>query len=1402
MAESAVFLPVRLELKVIPPGELLVRIYPDDIHLADNVDGFVVTDAIDEVTLASDFWHSALDGGASEGNALDAWTTICDAVGVHRATWLVRESTPTNLNMARAGAPPALPTMPVGSRTSRVAVLGLPARFRLRVELHDGTEVRMDGAPVPSPLYMGVPPLGAPTDPSADPAEIALWGDLSWMVSFPDAEAVGMAMRMDLSSTSALYAGLRVVSVSGVGASPGDLETLLASHVGSRGLAFVEDGTATNNTDSAAAGFSSAFGVQASFGHIWAWILQNRASLPSNTVAERWVAALQLSNPAPLRYASGAEHVREPLATACQELVMDTLFEPSMGCVMDPVAEVETIAAITREARLFATQYVRPAGPYSAIRIGDTPYGLLPVCSPGALPSFDGSPTSWISEIVAVLRRNAMMVAELSPIHGRSITQRIARSAHPNAYLVAPWNAVAPSTTHSDLATAFSNLAGNGMSSVEPTVYSQTYGELDDFLTALEQWDITGRTGSKPDFPGNPDGVHTLGEPLQDRLLQLTSDAFELHEQIVEITRRRKFPDAWDWPSHDYEWTSDLDDRIAAGIGDPPDDEVARELARGTGSTRDTNGQTIRDLLSGSGTSIESLGAQRKLLLTWEKDQQAITDILQLVWVEFYSPSTRTAQLDLLIEQLLDATPESSVTLGDIHDHAISLVDSWTGGDPYDEAGFPTVSDWTLLRATLDPSDSYGLLSVSTGQEQVNHFLRAAVGSVSYRLDAWLTGFAMEQLPAHSTLTVGAFGVAFEFPPFNTLPASPRSEGYVLAPTGPAAATAAVLRSGWLAHEQEVGHGDASQDGSRSALAIELTGKRMRWATRVARALRDGVELGPLLGQFIEQRLHDDGQSTEIPDLRTAIMGDAKLPVDGLLALRGAYQSVLYTEGEDADEDLPALTSTVHEVLAEVACDLDGINDLLHAEGVHHLLARQLDRAQVVLSAIVPGAAVMPASFEVLEPAQGAGAERFEWILAEELVTSLHSLRPRSMASPALAAWCDRWVESSWLVEVENDTTSAAVSLTDLGLDSLDAVLEAKDETALLVRAASYAGMSTTNLRWTETDHSQWRAVARALADMMSRLRPLDDDERHGDRDWETLTLRVDDALQRWDNEMMPHSGVIEEDQEGLSNLALDLLDYGSRGIAFLIADETQEEEARRLVQVWSTLRQDVMSLRFDFDDAKIAADSEPDPDVKATLRRKQAQIGVQILQSMFGGGLPAPGAIRLDVPVRNPSDAPEHALEHLARVRNALTPLHLASTLSIGMELLGEGPTTPQVLEHRLDTDLGVERTLLCGAPPPGAWEGYRLDSWSEALPSDVASPALAMHVDVPASQAPNVLALATEPPAGWNEDTAEELVSELAKLVKLRGVGPNELEVAPGLGSDAGLLPATLGATLPGGS
>ena len=291
-----------------------------------------------------------------------------------------------------------------------------------------------------------------------------------------------------------------------------------------------------------------------------------------------------------------------------------------------------------------------------------------------------------------------------------------------------------------------------------------------------------------------------------------------------------------------------------------------------------------------------------------------------------------------------------------------------------------------------------GVLSTTTTAE-LDNALREALDLSSFRLDAWFTSLASERLDQvrkqsgnGQTLYVGAYGWVEDVLPKG----QGASWGYVHAPSLAHATTAAVLRSGYLAH----------QTGGSSAAAIDLSSTRTRRALQLIEGVRAGQPLGAELGYQLERALHERSLDVYIAPFRSVvetgeIAGDPV--VDGLALLDTRVNIPWGTKG------LPAADSpefhTLDGLLTELAEALDALSDLMLADSVHHLVGGSPLRAGATVDALGRGDAPPPEIEVTRVPRRGGVITHRLSVLLPDVPAAGWPATPRSQAEPRLAAF-------------------------------------------------------------------------------------------------------------------------------------------------------------------------------------------------------------------------------------------------------------------------------------------------------------------------------------------------------------------------------------------------------------
>ena len=360
-------LPVRLETRFTADGSALrVRIYPDDIHI-DALDRGL---ADDEQAAGIAYW-SAVWRASSEASA-DAWRALLANVGRQRALWIARALRPTNFEQRANDAMPQFPEVAPRAKRPAVARL-LPDAFSATVVQGTKRNTATGRAILPE-VMVGV--FAADLTELSTVHGVKVAAGTEWLADYAQAERIGMAITVPLPVAGAT---VNRVIVYGVRRSltpakaPAELTALLESHRCGRGLAFLPQGTPTNNTETDRAG--------------WQRRIEPRApqldpvttDARSNATILAAALGLDAQTLADLDYGDEREQARAQAMNVA-------LWGSSWGSFLDKVNRVTKSGATLSDAaredtRGFHRDCVRGRGPFPALRVGSQPYGILPVSS-------------------------------------------------------------------------------------------------------------------------------------------------------------------------------------------------------------------------------------------------------------------------------------------------------------------------------------------------------------------------------------------------------------------------------------------------------------------------------------------------------------------------------------------------------------------------------------------------------------------------------------------------------------------------------------------------------------------------------------------------------------------------------------------------------------------------------------------------------------------------------------------------------------------------------------------------------------------------------------------------------------------------------------------------------------
>ncbi|HEX6685145.1 MAG TPA: hypothetical protein VF062_20310 [Candidatus Limnocylindrales bacterium] len=436
----------------------------------------------------------------------------------------------------------------------------------------------------------------------------------------------------------------------------------------------------------------------------------------------------------------------------------------------------------------------------------------------------------------------------------------------------------------------------------------------------------------------------------------------------------------------------------------------------------------------------------------------------------------------------------------------------------------------------------------------------------SYRLDAWWLGLAHEKLvrqryrPDFSDyrrgIHLGAYGWLEDARPRSTPPqpvtlpgelepifnppgstpllAAPGSDGFLHAPSLNHAATAAILRTGFLANATPANPG---------SLSVKLDSERVRLARSFLEGIRSGQSLGALLGYQFERGLHDRHAQAEVDRFIHALRRffplrgtkpaegvpieaiEARNVIDGLALLRHVTRrgNRRFPFGLDIPLDPPepsaqqlAAIDTEVERLIDIN---DALADLAVAESVHQMVQGNMDRAGATLDAFskagATGGGPPPDPDVVTTPRSGTSlTQRVGLHLPADARPDSSpipgmAMTPRAQADPAVNAWLAGLLPRpetvacrvTWTDPATGEARERVVSQADLELQPIDLLwtLRPEDRAAMsdlddriaghLARESAARPDAELNLRYTDTVPD--RTTFFQLSPMVAALRSL-----------------------------------------------------------------------------------------------------------------------------------------------------------------------------------------------------------------------------------------------------------------------------------------------------------------------
>ena len=919
--------------------KLMIRIYPDVLHAVQHAPGLTPK----ELEAAKRYWTQRF---ATPADSESPWKELALLYGPMRAAYLVRTAVPTNAAQIGNDAAPqfddaAIPLASPDAREQTAAAL--PDRF-VAVGWRGGVEVlRKWGRAVADVLPMS--PLFDPLlvdDPKQwDP----FGGNRAWLVDYVAAEEAGMAITVtqaDLKAGATLLQGLDRLVVLGVDwtqtpeSAAALVADLLHNHQHAQGLKFVAQGTPTNNTAGARAGFASdASDVAAALDPVAAdaqaqAIAQTPqgAALPVPPDELAGAGArlqLLLGLPAPAAGTAAFDATRAPGA-ALQEgasagHMINALWNATLGYTLryfwNPVTDAEALIDDDAIAllRAHAVRYLRPSGPLCALRIGNQPYGILPLTARGYKPAANSA-----------LERELLEVLEWLRNFWQAAVPRVPTMRNPSA-----------DTLHQVLAMQPWSVAKRFLQVAGPTAV-QNYPELKEvafsqaLLNGFMVADLLNRFPSKLPFVA-----------------------------LCGVLPKAHSLDAVAWVQRD---PANPKQELA------PASKLARDFIAALVQLLSTAGQDPRAAL----VQMQNAESLLEAMLAFAADEEVLASGRKL----FYSHLDKSPLLSAAIKtqarhmRYAEYVGVDKATLvGDQFQvgHAGAVLGLQLQGT----TGNQSVAQFIGSRlGELVATWPEQLQNIATFRESLAFLQQRTVGELdlamrttldvaAHRLDAWITSLATKRLDGMRERTptglhLGAFGVVENLMPDARLrdQRSADSLGYVHAPSLQQATAAAVLRSGHVANRSH----------ASGAFDIDLRSHRVKRAKKLLEGVANGQAMAALLGYRFERSLRDHDLSQHILDYRKQFPFKPSGPgpdtggeniaardvIDGLRLL-AEYRD----KGIDAisPAGVPAADRPKVKAFIDDLIDLlDSVSDLLLSESVYQLVGGNLDGSAAAMSVL------------------------------------------------------------------------------------------------------------------------------------------------------------------------------------------------------------------------------------------------------------------------------------------------------------------------------------------------------------------------------------------------------------------------------------------------------------------
>ncbi len=982
-------MPVRIETIFQTPSttgaennELWIRFFPDDVFIETHEAGLTP----EELEDAKNYWREYWRAGNSREGHLGAWRAVCRSYGAYRAAYITRMTKPINQDempgepLKEGESLPVEPQFPEVNRKEESwsqppQATAMPDYFVCMLYNDNEKVIQETGNPITDPLIVGPDPASEEDEGMRqEDDQLVVDDEMQWMVDFEEAIRLGMGMKVQLTPEQA-ESGFDRIIVTGIRFSMDEeqgrqkLEHLLENHhYAEDGFSFIPQGTPTNNTGEEKAGFTSfSLDEEAIFDAEHAEKQFDESAVDWENMADGLLFARYLGiDPNLLQHIqhSGTFDLRD--ARAMNTALWPATMEYFLDEMMDPVVPDPDI----RSTENYFKNFVFGRSILPSIRIGNQPYGVVPVTAfkNVRFPAEDTYvplthlSTSYDSSLVNLFVSRLHALLNKLDEEWEQLVQQVSyvgKSGDPHQHLLDILGLHATSVDFFHRYSSGPQYHTNYLNMVSTNTASISwYNVLSEKISSLQEalgfrWKETPAILEKVFYSHN---THLNGPVIDDKPYSENNPVRVYSEN-----------------GYNYiEWlirnSLDTITQQDFGAGKPAPNALLYLLLRH--ATMQVYNKTSNRM-------------HHEIDPNYSRPRET-SEFMHM------GASPAVSKFRYLYDYNTDITEGEELLVGEYISRFVN-----------DYIKNPDIPLQSNLGEIIEHVDALNILK-DLPTAKLERIFAEHIDLCSYRLDAWKQGVANmllhearyrreddeNEASLKQGIYLGAYGWVENIRPSSQLSEKSKDEvpeefrevdkiftntnngGYIHAPSMNHAVTAGVLRNAYLSHA-----GEENAD----AFAVNLSSERVRIAQNLMDGIRNGQELGALLGYMFERGLHDKHELAEldkfiyplrkkfplVADKLTRSSDDTSIQSIEARNVLNGIDLLEYIEKQNNASypfgftDLPSANTTEKKAIdAEVnriADALDAVSDLALSEGVYQVVRGNYDRGGAMLQAVSEG---------------------------------------------------------------------------------------------------------------------------------------------------------------------------------------------------------------------------------------------------------------------------------------------------------------------------------------------------------------------------------------------------------------------------------------------------------------